>query len=385
MRPPTIFLLGVFLVSAAACKAEFDFHALAGTWQVEGTDATVVFRPDGTGEFLDHGKVPGELGGPCTSTPCKTGSCLESIVLDQGLRQSMCALPCTTDADCTGKQECSFVSSPSKGLCVDWMHLPSEPLPLTARTDPFNAFAMIVTGGAKDGKTLGIGCRFASHDAIECEETELDKLFSSHKLVRVGSGDGGVPVTTGPGSVVNVRKNAKAGDSVALENVVVLGVRKPVGSSNGFYVSDANPGPWSCIFVHTGATPPANAVGDVLDISGDYAVVDGLAQVQQGANIKFVASGNAPAELDTTVAQLIGAEAASFQSCRVRLQMVKGVAMSAGVGVSQSGSQIAVSPFIFSGSSFVTSGTWYTQLKGFVNVRLGAPEVLPQTDGDLVK
>ncbi|MFW5740245.1 MAG: thrombospondin type 3 repeat-containing protein, partial [Myxococcota bacterium] len=52
------------------------------------------------------------------------------------------------------------------------------------------------------------------------------------------------------------------GDEVMFQGVVVLGLRKQVGSSNGFYLSDETQGPWHCIFVHTGSSAPPVSVGD---------------------------------------------------------------------------------------------------------------------------
>jgi imidazolonepropionase-like amidohydrolase len=186
-------------------------------------------------------------------------------------------------------------------------------------------------------------------------------------------------------SIDTVRQTASSGDSVQLTGVVVLGVRKAVGSSNGFYISDATPGPWHCIFAHTGSTVPTYAVGDVLNITGAFTVYNGLAEIQSGATITFVSAGAAQPELDLTVAELIGANSASYQSCRVRVQNVNGITMGTGVGLEQTGSQISANNFIFAGTTFVTASTTYTQVKGFAGVYNSTAELLPQTDADIVK
>jgi hypothetical protein len=181
-----------------------------------------------------------------------------------------------------------------------------------------------------------------------------------------------------------VLPNPALGDSVTLAGVVVTGVRKPIASSNGFYVSDEVSGPWHCIFVHTGATVPAVSVGDRVNIAGVLGDYNGLGQIANGAVITVVASGAPLPELNAAVVDLVGANAEAYESCRVRLQSVTGATMGTAVGLEQAGWQIRASPFIWSGSgAFVSSGTTYSQVKGFVNY-YQTPELIPQFDSDLV-
>lgn len=186
-------------------------------------------------------------------------------------------------------------------------------------------------------------------------------------------------------TVDTARQNAKDGDPVELDGVVVLGVRKQVGSLNGFYVSDETSGPWHCIFVHTGTSLPIWNPGDRLNISGTFKVDAGLAELQDGATVTFVAAGAPLSEIGTTVADLTGAISASYESCRIQILGVTGVSMDTGVGIEQTGKQIPTNPLIFDGSTFITASTSYSQVRGFAGFSNGAPELLPQTDADIIQ
>lgn len=175
------------------------------------------------------------------------------------------------------------------------------------------------------------------------------------------------------------------GDKVMLQSVVVTGVRKQVSSSNGFYLSDETQGPWHCIFVHTGSTVPTVQPGQRVNVEGTYGTYKGMDQITNGATITFVSDGSNLPELDVQIADLIGSNAAAYESCRVRVQDVTGVAMGSKVGIEQSGSQIVVSNFIWTGGTFVTAGTHYSAIKGFASVFDSARELLPQVNADIVQ
>jgi len=185
-------------------------------------------------------------------------------------------------------------------------------------------------------------------------------------------------------SIEQARTTFATGDDVMFNGVVVTGVRKQVGSSNGFYLSDETQGPWHCIFVHTGSDVPTYAVGDRINISGTLGEYNGLNQLANGATVSNITPGSPLPELDVTVADLIGANAESYESCRVRLQNVSVVAMGSGVGFDQGGQQITASPFIWAGGTFPAAGATFSQAKGFADIFQGARDVLPQTDADLV-
>ena len=172
------------------------------------------------------------------------------------------------------------------------------------------------------------------------------------------------------------------GDEVMFQGAVVTGVRKPVGSSNGFYLSDETQGPWHCIFVHTGSAAPPVSVGDRIDIQGELSEYNGLNQLASTFSITSTTSGAALTPLAATVADLIGTNAEAYESCRIEVQGVAGVA---GPALEQSGSTINASDFIWAGGTFVTPGTSYASVRGFAGIFSGARELLPQVDADLTQ
>ncbi len=200
------------------------------------------------------------------------------------------------------------------------------------------------------------------------------------------------PTTPNPGgakcpaaaiTIEQARKTFDLGDEVMFEGVVVTGVRKPVGSSNGFYLSDANQAPWGCIFVHTGSNTPSVAVGDRLNIQGELAEFNGLNQLSSSFSIASTTPGAPLAPMAVTVADLIGAEAEAYESCRVEIQTVSTVTMGTGVGFSQNGAQIRASNFIWAGGTFPGAGQNFASVRGFSGIYSGARELLPQVDADL--
>jgi predicted extracellular nuclease len=188
-----------------------------------------------------------------------------------------------------------------------------------------------------------------------------------------------------PKTIADVHQNGKAGDQVLFKGVVVLGVRKLVGSSNGYYLSDETQGPWHCIFVHTGSTVSTLVAGDRVDVSGAYAEYNGLNQLSNGATVTLISHGAALPELDVTIDQLTGASAEAYESCRVRVQNVTGITLGTGVGLEQGGKQIRANNFIWAGTTFVTAGGVYQSVKGFAGYFSSAREILPQVDADIVK
>jgi predicted extracellular nuclease len=193
-------------------------------------------------------------------------------------------------------------------------------------------------------------------------------------------------VTIAQARDASVPPNPGIGDDVIFENVVVTGVRKlPAGSSsNGFYLSDETQGPWHCIFVHTGSTVQTAAVGDRITIKGTLAEYNGLNQLASNFTITQTTPGAPLTELDVTIAELVGANAESYESCRVRVQNVTGVTAGTGMALQQSGQQINASKFIWEGTTFVTAGATYAQVKGFPGVFQSNREMLPQVDADIV-
>jgi len=190
-----------------------------------------------------------------------------------------------------------------------------------------------------------------------------------------------------PKTVEQVRTSAQQNDMVLINEAVVLGVRSKaagMGSSNGFYISDPTPGAGRCIFVHTSSTVPTVKVGDRIKIEGKFAIYNGLEEITN-ATISNVVAGAALPELAASVADLIGANAEGYQSCRVVLTNVAGVADGTNVALEQSGAKVRASNFIWAGTTFVTAGTTYTSAKGFMGIYQSTPEFLPQTDADLVK
>jgi predicted extracellular nuclease len=185
-------------------------------------------------------------------------------------------------------------------------------------------------------------------------------------------------------SIEQARTSFAVGDDVMFQSVVVTGVRKEVGASNGFYLSDETQGPWHCIFAHTGSDVSTLAVGDRIDITGTLGEYNGLNQIASGATISNITPGSPLVELDATVADLIGSNAESYESCRVRIQDVSVVAMGSGVGFDQGGQQIAASSFLWVGGAFPAAGATFSQVKGFAEIFQGARDLLPQTDADLV-
>jgi hypothetical protein len=188
-----------------------------------------------------------------------------------------------------------------------------------------------------------------------------------------------------PTTIDVVRKTAAVNDPITVNGVIVLGARKLVGNSNGFYVSDATQGPWHCIFAHTGSTLPTWVPGDVLDITGSYIEFNGLAEIKSGATVTKTGSVAPLPELDVTVADLIGANAASWESCRVRLQTVTGVVIGTGVGLQSGTDQVTASKFLWAGTgAFVTAGSTYSQVKGFADLFNSTRDIAPQVDADIV-
>ncbi|HQK17807.1 MAG TPA: thrombospondin type 3 repeat-containing protein, partial [Polyangiaceae bacterium] len=187
----------------------------------------------------------------------------------------------------------------------------------------------------------------------------------------------------GTTSIEQARKTFSTGDDVMFQGVVVTGVRKPVGSSNGFYLSDPNPVPWGCIFVHTGKDTPTVSVGDRIDIKGVLDEYNGLNQLKIGFQITNSTPGAPLAPMVVTVAELVGANAESYESCRVEIQTVSTVTMGSGIAFAQGSSQIRASNFIWAGGAFPTAGKSYASVRGFSSVFGGDREYLPQTDADL--
>lgn len=194
---------------------------------------------------------------------------------------------------------------------------------------------------------------------------------------------GPIACTSKPTTIDVIRKSGVNNDPVVIGEAIVTGVRKQSTSSNGFYLTDVTTGPWHCIYVHTGSTMPTVKAGDHVKIEGKYSIYYDLSEIVD-ATVTVLSSGTAPVELDLTVAEMIGADAESYESCRVRVQNVTGVAEGTGVAVEQSGSKVNVSNYIWAGTNFVTVGTSYKEVKGFGNYFKNAREILPQTDADVV-
>ncbi len=186
-----------------------------------------------------------------------------------------------------------------------------------------------------------------------------------------------------PTTIDVARKTYANNDPIMINEAVVTGIRK---QGNGFYVSDTTPGPWHCIYVFTDKTPITVNVGDRIKIEGKYEIYFDVSEITNPI-ITLISSGAPLAELDATVAQLTGADAESYESCRVRVQGVTAVAdaaASGGMALEQSGAKILASNYIFGGTTFLTAGT-YAEVKGFSNFFKNNREILPQTDADLVK
>jgi hypothetical protein len=124
-------------------------------------------------------------------------------------------------------------------------------------------------------------------------------------------------------------------------------------------------------------------VGDRIDIQGVLGEFNGMSQVASSINNTSTTAGAPLGPMVVTVSNLVGAEAAAYESCRVEIQTVSTVSMGTGVGFSQSGAQIRASNFIWAGSAFPTAGMSFASVRGFSGIYQSARELLPQVDADL--
>lgn len=186
-------------------------------------------------------------------------------------------------------------------------------------------------------------------------------------------------------TIERARMLASLGDTIILDQVVVTGVRNVKGNYQGAYVSDPSAGPGRCLFVYMRDIVPPWSVGDRLAITGVLGLHDGLEEIQNGATITLLGGGSKLPEIDVRITDLVGSEAESYESCRVRIRGIEGVSLGNEIGVAQNGQSIRVSAFIWSGiGPFVKTGQRYAELRGFAGFFHDARELLPQIDADLV-
>ena len=116
----------------------------------------------------------------------------------------------------------------------------------------------------------------------------------------------------------SVPPNFDLGDEVMFQGAVVIGVRKQVGSSNGFYLSDETQGPWHCIFVHTGGDVPTLSLGDRIDIQGEVGEYNGINQLTNGSTITSTTAGAPLPELVASARQTASCDSISGPSGMMR-------------------------------------------------------------------
>jgi len=176
----------------------------------------------------------------------------------------------------------------------------------------------------------------ATFDAIE---GPVYFAFGEYKITPIGAAgfigytpaddtDTGVDTDTDAGPLVTTigdlrAGNSAVGDLVKVENAIVVGVRDTGTSADGFAIQDQAGGTNAGIWVYTFTSFAGNmpSVGDVVDVTGDFNVYNGLDQINaaNGGIIDVTGTGTVPAPVDVSINDINGANASDYQSMLVRL------------------------------------------------------------------
>lgn len=190
------------------------------------------------------------------------------------------------------------------------------------------------------------------------------------------------------------------GAAVKVAGGVVTGI-KTAGDTHGFFIQDPNAQAWGGIHVWVGNADVTVAKGDVVTVTGVYAVFRGFDELQTGGNPP-VKTGTAAVPVPIVVPALDiaagGARAQELQSMLLRVESVQVSKATYGVDFSvrptgvTSGPELVVTSFIANDvgpSPFpATAGQTYASITGF-GFEFGAsdataiPQLAPSSASDL--